>query len=84
MIATAARKGQLTAPYVFDAVQANAVAKAGADILVPHVGLTTSGTIGASTALTPEDAVNSGPLTAPPYGGACRLAAGAHVDRLDG
>ena len=59
MIATAARKGLLTAPYVFDSHQAAAMAKAGADILVPHVGLTTSGTIGASTALTLEDAVNS-------------------------
>jgi predicted TIM-barrel enzyme len=59
MIATAARKGLLTAPYVFDADQAVAMAEAGADILVPHVGLTTSGTIGASTALTLEDAVNS-------------------------
>lgn len=59
MIATAARKGLLTAPYVFDADQAVAMAEAGADILVPHVGLTTSGTIGASTALTLDDAVNS-------------------------
>jgi len=59
MIATAARKGLLTAPYVFDADQAVAMAEAGADILVPHVGLTTSGTIGASTALTLDDAVTS-------------------------
>lgn len=59
MIATAARKGLLTAPYVFDADQAVAMAEAGADILVPHMGLTTSGTIGASTALTLDDAVNS-------------------------
>ena len=41
----------LTAPYVFNAEQA-AMTAAGADVLVPHVGLTTSGTIGASTALT--------------------------------
>jgi predicted TIM-barrel enzyme len=59
MIATAARKGLLTAPYVFDPDQAAAMAEAGADILVPHMGLTTSGTIGASTALTLEDAVTS-------------------------
>jgi predicted TIM-barrel enzyme len=59
MIATAARKGLLTAPYVFDADQAVAMAEAGADILVPHVGLTTSGTIGASTALSLDDAVTS-------------------------
>ena len=42
----------LTAPYVFNAEQAAAMTAAGADVLVPHVGLTTSGTIGASTALT--------------------------------
>ena len=57
MIATAAGKGLLTAPYVFDAEQATAMAEAGADILVPHVGLTTSGTIGATTALSLDDAV---------------------------
>ena len=39
-------------PYVFDADQARAMARAGADILVPHMGLTTKGTIGAATALT--------------------------------
>ena len=44
-------------PYVFDAEQAAAMAEAGADILVPHVGLTTKGTIGATTALTLDEAV---------------------------
>src|SRR5205807_909269 len=39
-------------PYVFDPDQAAAMARAGADVLVPHMGLTTSGTIGAQTALT--------------------------------
>jgi predicted TIM-barrel enzyme len=47
----------LTAPYVFDPDQAAAMAAAGADVLVPHMGLTTGGTIGASTAKTLEDSV---------------------------
>jgi predicted TIM-barrel enzyme len=47
----------LTAPYVFDPDQAAAMAEAGADVLVPHMGLTTGGTIGASTAKTLEDSV---------------------------
>ncbi|MFI5592311.1 phosphoenolpyruvate hydrolase family protein [Amycolatopsis sp. NPDC051758] len=46
----------LTAPYVFDEEQAADMARAGADILVPHMGLTTSGTIGAQTAITLQDA----------------------------
>lgn len=46
----------LTTPYAFDEDQAKELAKAGADVLVPHMGLTTSGTIGAKTALTLEDA----------------------------
>lgn len=46
----------LTAPYVFDEEQAADMARAGADILVPHMGLTTSGTIGARTALTLQEA----------------------------
>lgn len=47
----------LTAPYVFTSDEARAMAQAGADILVPHVGLTTKGSIGASTALTLDQAV---------------------------
>ncbi|AIQ30063.1 hypothetical protein P40081_19280 [Paenibacillus sp. FSL P4-0081] len=47
----------LTTPYVFDPVQAKAMAEAGADILVAHMGLTTKGTIGARTALTLDDCV---------------------------
>jgi predicted TIM-barrel enzyme len=47
----------LTAPYVFDPEQARAMAEAGADVLVPHMGLTTSGTIGARTAITLDEAV---------------------------
>ena len=45
----------LTTPYVFDPDQAMAMAEAGADILVPHMGLTTGGDIGAGTALKLED-----------------------------
>lgn len=47
-----------TAPYVFDAEQAKKMAKAGADILVPHVGLTTAGSIGAAVALTLDEAID--------------------------
>jgi len=49
--------GLLTSPYVFDAEQARQMTKAGADIIVAHMGLTTSGTIGAKTALTLADCV---------------------------
>ncbi|MCD6363134.1 MAG: phosphoenolpyruvate hydrolase family protein, partial [Synergistetes bacterium] len=44
-------------PYVFDEEQAKKMAEAGADILVAHVGLTTSGTIGAAVALTLDEAI---------------------------
>jgi predicted TIM-barrel enzyme len=47
----------LTAPYVFDPEDARKMAAAGADVLVPHMGLTTSGTIGARTAITLDEAV---------------------------
>ena len=56
MIRMAHELDLLTSPYVFDEDQAKDMARAGADILVPHMGLTTSGTIGAKTALTLEDA----------------------------
>jgi predicted TIM-barrel enzyme len=46
----------LTCPYVFTIEEAEAMAQAGADILIPHMGLTTKGTIGAKTALTLEQA----------------------------
>src|SRR5918998_2848264 len=57
MIREAAALGLLTAPYVFDAASAEAMARAGADVLVPHMGLTTKGTIGAHTALTLDECV---------------------------
>jgi predicted TIM-barrel enzyme len=54
MIAMAHQKGLLTTPYVFSAADATAMARAGADIIVCHLGLTTGGAIGASTAVTLE------------------------------
>lgn len=57
MIRKAHELDMLTTPYVFDPQQARAMAKAGADILVAHMGLTTKGTIGAKTALTLDDCV---------------------------
>ena len=57
MIREAALLGLLTSPYVFDAESAAAMAEAGADVLVPHMGLTTKGTIGAQTALSLDDCV---------------------------
>jgi predicted TIM-barrel enzyme len=58
MIAEASKLGLLTAPYVFDPEQARAMAAAGADVLVPHMGLTTKGTIGAQTAKTLDQCVD--------------------------
>jgi predicted TIM-barrel enzyme len=55
MIRLAHEKDMLTTPYVFNAGEAEAMAQAGADILVPHLGLTTGGAIGAQTALKLED-----------------------------
>ncbi len=46
-----------TSPYVFNVDEAHAMATAGADMLVAHVGLTTSGSIGASVALSLDDAI---------------------------
>jgi len=57
MIRAAAERGLLTAPYVFDPEQARAMAEAGADVLVPHMGLTTKGSIGARTARTLDECV---------------------------
>jgi predicted TIM-barrel enzyme len=55
MIRTAHEMGLLTTPYCFNADEARAMAHAGADVLIPHMGLTTKGSIGAETALTLED-----------------------------
>jgi predicted TIM-barrel enzyme len=55
MIAKAHAKDLLTTPYVFNAGEAAAMAKAGADIIVCHMGLTTGGAIGATTALKLQD-----------------------------
>jgi predicted TIM-barrel enzyme len=52
MIRAARRLDLVTSPYVFDEQQAEAMTDAGADIIVAHMGLTTSGTIGAHTAAT--------------------------------
>jgi len=57
MIRAAHELDLLTAPYVFDEASARAMAEAGADVIVPHMGLTTSGTIGAQTAITLDEAV---------------------------
>ncbi|MEL7978061.1 phosphoenolpyruvate hydrolase family protein [Isoptericola sp. F-RaC21] len=57
MIAAAHERELLTSPYVFDVEQAVAMTQAGADVLVPHMGLTTKGSIGASTALTLDECV---------------------------
>src|SRR3979490_2727093 len=55
MIAKARAKDMLTTPYVFNAADAKAMAEAGADIVVCHLGLTTGGAIGAQTALKLQD-----------------------------
>lgn len=56
MIGHARELDMLTCPYVFNEEEAVKMAKAGADVLVPHMGLTTKGSIGADTALTLEEA----------------------------
>ncbi|KAL2552829.1 hypothetical protein Fot_06448 [Forsythia ovata] len=57
MIAKAHKMGFLTTPYAFNQDEAVSMAEAGADIIVAHMGLTTSGSIGAKTALSIEDSV---------------------------
>jgi len=56
MIREASEQGMLTCPYVFSEEQARAMTEAGADVVVSHMGLTTSGDIGAETALDLETA----------------------------
>src|SRR5262245_33506552 len=55
-IRTAGDMGLLTCPYVFNEDEAKAMAQADADVLIPHMGLTTKGSIGARTAITLEQA----------------------------
>lgn len=57
MIGEAHALDLLTTPYVFTPDEARAMAEVGADVLVPHMGLTTKGAIGAQTAITLDDAV---------------------------
>ncbi len=57
MIRKAHELDLLTSPYVFNKDEARQMAEAGADVLVPHMGLTTSGTIGAETAITLDESV---------------------------
>jgi predicted TIM-barrel enzyme len=57
MIAQAHRIGLLTTPYVFGEEDARAMAEAGADVLVAHAGLTTSGTIGAQSGRTMNETI---------------------------
>src|SRR6184192_1996180 len=56
MIRSAREVGLLTCPYVFNEDESRAMAKASADVLIPHMGLTTKGTIGARSALTLDEA----------------------------
>jgi predicted TIM-barrel enzyme len=56
-IRAAHERDLLTTPYAFDPTQAAQLAAAGADIVVAHMGLTTSGSIGAQTAKTLADSV---------------------------
>jgi predicted TIM-barrel enzyme len=58
MIRAARELDLLTAPYVFTPDDARAMAAAGADVLVPHMGLTTGGAIGATTAKTLDESVS--------------------------
>lgn len=59
VIRMASEKGMFTTPYVFSDEDAIAMAKAGADIIVCHLGLTTGGSIGAETALDLDSCVKS-------------------------
>jgi predicted TIM-barrel enzyme len=56
MIALAREMDLLTCPYVFTPEEAAQMARAGADVLIPHMGLTTKGSIGAKSAVSLEDA----------------------------
>jgi predicted TIM-barrel enzyme len=58
MIALAHEMDLLTTPYCFNEEEAQAMVKAGADLIVAHVGLTTGGTIGATAAMTMDRAID--------------------------
>ncbi|RLL94658.1 hypothetical protein CFD26_103827 [Aspergillus turcosus] len=58
MIRLAHEMDLVTTPYVFTVDEGERMARAGADVIVVHLGLTTSGTIGARTALSLDDCVN--------------------------
>ncbi|EFG82973.1 phosphoenolpyruvate hydrolase family protein [Novacetimonas hansenii] len=57
VVARAHKKDLLTTPYVFDVEQARDMTKAGADVLVAHMGLTSGGAIGAGTTMTLEQSI---------------------------
>jgi predicted TIM-barrel enzyme len=57
LIRLARQRDLLTAPYVFSVDEARLMAEAGADVLVPHMGLTTGGSIGAKTSKTLDECV---------------------------
>ena len=59
MVRTAYGMGLLTTPYAFKPEEGEQMADAGADIIVAHMGLTTKGTIGATTALNLEQSVGA-------------------------
>jgi len=52
MVHTAHELGMLTCPYVFNPEEATMMASAGADVVVAHVGTTSSGQVGAATTMT--------------------------------
>ena len=56
LVAAARDMDLLTTPYVFNIEESEAMTRAGADIIVAHMGLTTCGTIGAETSMSLEDA----------------------------
>jgi len=59
MIRLAREMDLLTTPYVFNEDEARAMVRAGADVIVAHVGLTTGGTIGAATAMSMDQAIET-------------------------
>jgi predicted TIM-barrel enzyme len=58
MVALAHEMDLLTTPYVFNEHEAQEMVRAGADLIVAHVGLTTGGTIGAAAAMTLDEAID--------------------------